>query len=107
MVVFECPSITSIISDFQKEEKRELKGRMGAGPLNLLKVTVAIEQGACSNVDKYNNIDNSLFHLYLYDQKQESAIRAQILIFGRQGSFLPTLVQQAPPGTCAQLSAAG
>lgn len=94
VVVFECPSMTSIMSDFQKGKKREMKGGMGAGPLNLPKVTLTIELGGCNNVGKCNNIDHPPFCLYLCDQKQESAIRAQILIFGGQGSFLPTLVQQ-------------
>ena len=66
----------------------------GMGYLNVLKVTLAIEQGACNNERQCNNIDNPLFCLHICDQKQQSAIRAQIL-FGGQGSFLPTLVQQA------------
>lgn len=94
VVVSECPTMASIMSDFWKGKKREMKGKMGAGPLNLLKVTLAVEQGACNNVGKCNNIDHPPFFLsvpVIRSRNQQSEHISWYL----EGSFLSTLVQQA------------
>lgn len=91
-----------------KKEKNE-EGQRGTIPLNPLEVSSARGEGAYNNRGRSNNSDCLFLCLCLLDQKQQSAIRAQIPSIWSTGSFLPTLTPvicvQGAPGTGAPLPA--
>lgn len=86
----------------------EMKGgQRGIGPLNPLEVTSTGGERDCNNGRRCNNNGCLTVCLYFHDEKQQSAIRAQVPDIWRTGSFTPTLAciscMQTIPGTHAQL----
>ena len=76
-----------------------------------MEVALTGERGACNNVGRCNNIGHLPLCLHLCDQKQQSAIRAHIPIFGGWDTFCPASFLKAvcklPPQTRTQLPATG
>ena len=69
-----------------------MKGEaMVVDPLNALEVTSAGRGGTCNSDGMCNNNGCLPLCLHLCDQKQQSAIRAQIPNIWKTGPFLPTL----------------